>query len=389
MNTSEHHPRRKKILYVITKSNWGGAQKYVFDLATHFSTSYDVTVALGGDGTLAHKLKEKNIHVISLPWLQRDINPFLDIKSFFSLVSLFQKEKPDIIHLNSSKIGGIGAVAGRFFTGARIIFTGHGWAFNEDRSPISKILIKLAHWITIVFAHSTITVSEGTKKQMNWPFIQHKMHTVYNGVHHPDFLSREHAREAIISRTPALKAALANTQASGKTPFWIGTISELHPNKGLTYALDALRTLPHNFVFVVIGEGQERKNIEKLIDAHKLNGKVFLAGHVDEAWKYLKAFELFTLTSITEAFAYAIIEAGSAELPVIASDVGGISEIIAQMASGILIHPREVKEINEAVEYMIQYPEKAKKMAEALKQKIETSFSLKRMYIGTEAIYKR
>ena len=105
---------KQKILYLITKSNWGGAQRYVYDLATNLpKEKFDISVVAGGSGPLIQKLNEAKIRTIVFAQLSRDIRTFDDIKTFFMLISLFRKERPDIIHLNSSKIGGLGSVAGR------------------------------------------------------------------------------------------------------------------------------------------------------------------------------------------------------------------------------------------------------------------------------------
>jgi hypothetical protein len=106
--------RKTKLFICITKSNWGGAQKYVFDLATNIPGSdYDITVLLGGNGDLAKNLEKAGIRVINLAHSQRDIDVGKEFNLFFELIKIFKKEKPDIIHLNSSKMGGVGALAGR------------------------------------------------------------------------------------------------------------------------------------------------------------------------------------------------------------------------------------------------------------------------------------
>ena len=133
-----------KILYGITKSNFGGAQRYVFDLAKAAQEhEHDVSVLCGGDGLLASKLKAKNINVITLDKLERDISITKEISSFFQILKFLREEKPDIFHINSSKMGGLGGLAGRLTGVKKIIFTNHGWAFNEPRPNWQKILIKL------------------------------------------------------------------------------------------------------------------------------------------------------------------------------------------------------------------------------------------------------
>src|SRR4051812_14312990 len=115
---------KKKILFVITKSNWGGAQKYVYDLASSLpKDSYESVVVFGGEGPLATRLQEAGIRTISVKSLQRDVNIFGDIKSLFELLSIFKREKADVVHVNSSKVGGLGAFAARCAGIPRIIFT--------------------------------------------------------------------------------------------------------------------------------------------------------------------------------------------------------------------------------------------------------------------------
>ena len=139
--------RKVKILYVITKSNWGGAQKYVYDLATRLSSSYKVSVAIGNEGTaLTEKLLAAKIRVLALPHALRDVGIIDGVKTFFDLLRIFKKETPDIVHLNSPQVGGLGAFAARVYNiltllpttdyrpPAKIIFTSHGWAWNEDRN---------------------------------------------------------------------------------------------------------------------------------------------------------------------------------------------------------------------------------------------------------------
>ena len=164
----------KKILYCITKGNFGGAQKYVFDLATNIDTNEYEPVVLCGEGeTLPNKLSDKDVRVIRLRSMQRDINILKEFKSFKELYKIFKDEQPEVIHLNSSKMGFTGALIGRIAGVKNIIFTAHGFAFNEDRSFISKKIFLVLHYITILLAHKTIIVSDKTMKDIDYlPFLK-------------------------------------------------------------------------------------------------------------------------------------------------------------------------------------------------------------------------
>jgi len=389
--------RKKKILYCITKSNWGGAQRYVYDLATNLpKDKYETAVVLGGDGRLKEKLEAFGIRTIPVSSLQRDVGVIKDISSFFELIKIFRKEKPDIIHLNSSKMGGIGGLAGRIARVRKIIFTAHGWAYNEDRNFLQKFAIAILHFITVAFSHLTIAVSEKAKEQFKSAgLMKKKIVVIHNGIGEIEFIEKEKARQHFVDiRYPQTEKVKEKIKSE---PLWIGTISELHRNKGLGYAVEAISRLikneninisHRNIIFIIMGEGEERKNLEEIIKKNNLENSVFLVGNVENASSYLKALDIFTLTSITEAMPYTITEAGKAEVPIIASNVGGISEIIDDMKSGILLQPKKAKEISDAIEYLMNHPDKKEIFSKLLKEKIDKEFSLEKMVLKTVKIYR-
>ena len=129
-----NHTNRKKVLFLITKSNWGGAQRYVYDLVTTLDKSqFDVVVALGGNGILVEMLNHAGIRTIIIQSLARNISIKNELSFARELWNILRIEKPDVFHVNSSKAGGVGTFLGRLSRVPRIIFTAHGWAFNEDR----------------------------------------------------------------------------------------------------------------------------------------------------------------------------------------------------------------------------------------------------------------
>lgn len=372
--------KKIKILYAITKGNMGGAQKYVYDIATSLSKDdYDVSVLIGSDGTLNRQLINKRIKTIILGDLNRDINIFFDIKNTFKLFKIFRQEKPDIIHLNSSKMGLLGSLAGRFAKIPKIIFTGHGWAFNEERNYLQKKFLYFLHLLTISLAHKTISVSKKTKSQITKnDYINDKITVIKNGLSPINFIDRNTAREEIIKKLPS------NIDFHNR--LWLGTVSELHKNKGLKYIIEAIHNNKYldlnetnSPILIIIGEGEERERLQKQINDYNLNRNIFLIGRIDQAPKYLKAFDIFTLTSITEALPYVILEAGQAGLPIIASAVGGIPEIIDDMKNGILIRAGEPNEINKALNFILKNTEKMEEFGKQIKTKIEKDFSQKQM----------
>ncbi|MHB8651669.1 MAG: glycosyltransferase family 4 protein [Minisyncoccota bacterium] len=377
--------RKKKTLYIVTKSNWGGAQRYVYDIATHLPKEhFDVVVACGGEGALVTRLKQAGIRVIPLTNLGRDISPAEDTSSFFSLVRIIRNEHPDIVHLNSAKAGGLGALAGRIVRVPHIIFTAHGWAWNEERPWYQKIFVIFFSWITLLLAHKTIAVSETTKRQVShFPFVKNKIVVIKNGLMPVNGKERLLAREILVGKI--------STPIPSQT-VWIGMIAELHKTKGISYAIHAIKilaqTLPHtSLALVIVGEGEERDALSNLIQELGLSAQVFLVGHVPDAADLMFAFDIFMLSSISEALAYVILEAGNVGLPVVATRVGGIPEIIENGVSGVLVPPRDPKGLAGALAKLIADPVSAKRMGEALKKTVAKKFSFESMLEKTIVVY--
>ena len=377
--------QKTKVLFVITKSNFGGAQKYVFDLAVNLPEDrFDVVVALGGSGILIQKLNTENIRVLPIFSLSRDVNPGSDLAAFFELWKIFREEKPDVVHLNSAKAGGVGALAARLARVPKIIFTAHGWAFNEERPLWQKTVIKFFSWITILFSHETIAVSDAVKNDTkNWLLVSSKITVIKNGIREPEFLLRDVARQHIFAK--------ANSHLP-ETAFIVGTIAELHKNKGLTYAIEAIAKLVAknpNLYYFILGGGEEKERLEALVGLHGLQGRVFLLGFVDDASRYLKAFDIFLLPSITEGLALVLLEAGLAGLPVVASRVGGIPEVIEDNETGLLVPARHSEKLAEAIQKLVTNTALAERFGETLRERVSTKFSLARVLKDTISLYTK
>jgi glycosyltransferase involved in cell wall biosynthesis len=303
---------RKKLLFVITKSNWGGAQSYVYDLATALpKNEFDVVIAFGQPGRLEAKLAEAGIVTRQLASLQRDISVVAEIKSFFELLRLFRAEKPDIVHLNSSKAAGLGALSARLAGISRIIFTAHGWPFWEPRNPVSRALIYFFSWLTALLSHKIIVVSDyDLKVARNMPFVAHKTIRIYNGIDlHMPFGSGEVIRNSF-----------------PKGVRITGTIGELNKNKNQIALIEQAKNEPGMYV-AIVGDGENRLYLKEKIEAYGLSTRVKLFGFMP-ATEVLRGFDVFALPSLKEGLPYVLLEARVAGIPIVANHVGGVSEIV-------------------------------------------------------------
>lgn len=370
----------EKILFLITKAEpFGGAQRYVFDLASAFKDRYEVLVAVGGEGRLKEMLGHSQIRTIPLPLLRRDIALKDEIRTFFATYRMLREERPQILHLNSSKAGGLGALAGRLAGVPKIVFTAHAWAWNENRGALSRLLITILHWLTVMLAHRTICVSRSVYDQMaRYPLTRRRMRVVHLGITPPPRLNRIRAREYIEETAPLLKDA--------HDALWIGMVGELHPIKGHHYALLAfkkLRELYPQVHLVILGDGELRAPLEA--EAEKIE-RVHMLGYVADAAALIPAFDIIIAPSLSEAFGYVVVEAGAAGVPIIASRVGGIPEIIED-GTGVLVPPKDAEALTSALMSLLSDERKRTTMALALESRVRSYFSRERMIEETDRVY--
>ncbi len=369
-----------KILYVITKANWGGAQRYVYDLATAaHDAGHEVAVAVGEEGLLTERLSAAGIRTI--PFTLRQHRTFIgDLLTFgplFSLIRISRRERPDVIHVNSAKAGGLGALAARIAGVPRIIFTAHGWEFNAPRPYLSKIGIRFFSWLTILLSHTTICVSGAIRHDVAWmPWVGRRLVIIHNGVVCEPLLPRDEARRMLFPHTTM--------------SCWIGMLSELHPTKRVDDALRAFKRIadhhPDTGLFI-IGEGTERTKLERLIRELHLEGRAILLGFIQDAPLYFSAFDMFVHASQSEALGLAVLEAGCAALPVVATRVGGIPEIITDDNYGVLVPPRDPKALAAAIESLMSEPRRAAELGENLRTRVRHSFPKQRMVSDTLSQY--
>lgn len=365
----------KKILYLITKANFGGAQRYVFDLATHMTPHAAIVVAHGEGGLLHDKLSAASIKTIALP-LKNDMGLASSIASFRSIVHLLRTERPDILHLNSSKAALVGAAAARFVGVPRIVFTAHGWVFNEPRPIWERLLLRFLQMTTVMLCHHTIYVSHMLKRQI-WIAALFPHTVIHNGVDTTiSLFDKENARK----RLETVTLQRMNTHL-------VVTIAELHPVKGLDDLIEAAVLVAEKdpmVSFVIFGEGKDRARLEALI-AQK-NAPVFLAGFVANASQYLPACDLFVLSSLSEGLAYALLEAGRASVPVVATRVGGIPEIIDKN-TGTLVPVRAPSILANTIITLLADEAHRTQLATALHHKVISEFSLEAMLEKTRRVY--
>ena len=368
-----------KILYIVTQSEWGGAGRYVVDLANALPRDqFLVSVAAGGDGFFFSKLSsDVSTHVIK--HMVREINPLEDLLCFFELVRFFKKERPDIVHLNSSKAGVLGTFAAQIAGVKKIIYTAHGFVFNEPLPTWKKTFYRLSERISGMPKDMIICVSDfdrQTALELHIAPIT-KLITIHNGITHYPLASRETAR----IRLGILEKATI-----------IGTVANLYPTKGLPYLLEAAAILNKklDIQLVIIGRGNEETSLRQKISTLAIYSNVTIVTNIPagEAAALIPAFDVFVLPSIKEGLPYTIIEAMAAEVPIVATRVGGVPELIEHNKNGLLVEPKNPEALAFAINQLLRDRALCKQFTLASHSKAGIEFSLQQMVQKTIAVYQ-
>lgn len=370
-------------------------------LAEHF---HGTIVAGAEQSWLFDEAKKRGIRTIVAHHLKRSINPYHDLLAFFELRRIIRTEKPDIIHLNSTKAGILGTLASpcnrEHVTGnktavsapslspdyklstinyklPRIVYTVHGFVLNEAINGAKKAFYGLLERLAGKRRDWTIAVS----KEDSQAILQgrcadpRKLSVIENGIEPIDFLGRRSARQQL---------NLADNVVV------VGTIANLYKTKGLDILIESISSViarhPNKHIsLAIIGDGPERESLKRLVERHQIEKHVLFFGQMQNASRLLKALDLFVLPSRKEGMPFALLEAMQAGLPIVATKVGGVAEVLAE--AGILVEPEQAVALAQAIEEVIK-DELIQKKLGALAQKRVEAFSSNAMIAHTDIVYK-
>ena len=382
--------KKKKILYLVTQSEQGGAAKYIFDLIKNLDSDFEIGVAFGEQGKqgeLNEWLKNTRVTTYTIPSLKRAVSPLNDFSALGELYDLMARFKPDIIHLNSSKISILGTLAGKKYKKkinkkAKIIYTVHGWVMREPLPAWKRKMYDLLERYTAKAKDKLILIS---RSEMDWTVKNKiappkKCQLIHHGIDPIDFVPRNEARDYYRKE---LECTI------DKDDIVIYTIGNLYPTKGYKYLVKAAKYLKNQGIklrYVIIGEGQERDKLIHLINDLNLHHRFFLPGRINGS-PYLKGADIYICSSVKEGLSYTIMEAMHAGLPIIVTDVGGNTDLVQNENSGLVVPAQNPEAIALAISKLLLDPALKRRLAQTAKRKAKTLFTIDRMVKETKELY--
>lgn len=367
------------ILQVVYGKEWNGIKRHVFDIAKSINSKHDYKLTILCDSeSFKSKINSEfpNIKVI----LKNESD------TAFSLKKIIQQEKIQTVHIHSQNNLLSSVILFKVFRVKKIIITVHDWPYNEDETWFHKIHILFRFWLSMVISNKIILTNENDySNSLYFPFINKKIKFIQNGIELPIFMSVEGAKQLL-----AKKVGIELSLFKKKKIF--GTITSLNKNSGINYLIEASRIVIEKYkdiVFIVFGEGEYKDKMQELIVKNGLEKNFYLIGYVDHAKEYMKAFDTFVLPNIKHGLPYSIMEAGAASLPIISTSIGGVSDIVEDMKSGILVQVKKPKELAYAILFAIEHVKETKQYGRNIRERIINKFTVKEMLDNLNNIYSK
>ncbi len=376
---------KKRVLFVITQSELGGAQRFLCELISRLDRNkYEVLVATGkdGDGEFLGILRNIDVSTLSLRFLRRKIGLYNDFRGYLEVRDLIRDFRPDTLFLSSSKAGVLGSLAARKFPGLKVIYRIGGWSFNDPMPWLVRRFYILAEKCTAKLKDVIIVNNRHDLEQAERLKIRPRqsIELIHNGVdpYKLEIFGKDEAKIKLFEKLPQRQRGFLHAKIV------VGTVANFYKTKGLEYFIEAIKSLRAepavaDAAFVIIGNGPEREKLELQIKESGIKNKIFLAGKLPDARKYLAAFDIFVLSSVKEGFPWALLEAMAAKLPVVATNVGAVPEIIEDSKNGFLVEPRKPELIAQKIRELIGDERLRRELGIQAHQTVVLKFDLNKM----------
>jgi len=368
--------RRIKILYSVTGAVFGGAVAHVLGLMrADIRAGHLVALVAAPEPRLMSEARSIGVQVFPNPYFVHGVQPHKDIRAPWPVFQAVRKFKPDIVSAHSTKAGYATRLVCAILR-KPVIFTAHGWAFTEGRSTWQRPVLALAERLAARTTAAIICVSN-YDRELALKFkvaAPEKLALIYNGVDPTPLLS---ARGEQVRREFGL----------GKAPV-LAMVGRLAPQKDPLTLLEACKLLEADFRLMIVGDGELRGRAEALVSQGNLRDKVIFTGERQDIPGILAACDILVLSSRWEGLPLVIIEAEIIGLPVVASAVGGVPELIEDGVTGFIVPPRNPQALADILQKLLGDAHLCHKVGSAAREKALCEFTFNNMLTKTHQLYE-
>ena len=350
----------KKIMHVITRLDMGGSAQNTLLTCLGLSDRYDLVLVYGLSReshmagaerrSVEKKLAmagKKGIKCIALPFLIRKIEPLSDFRTFVGLYRLMKKEKPDIVHTHTSKAGLLGRWAACIAGVPFIVHTPHGHVFFGHFNTMAAKLFLLIERLTAIITDRMVALTEGERQDYIKLFVARldRIVTIHSGVDIGHYMN-----------VPVNMEAKKRSLGLNPNGLVVGTVGWLLPIKGPMHLLNAMGNIWQSRLdveLVYVGKGDLEEAIKQQALKMGASERVKVLGWRDDVYEIMPVFDLLALPSLNEGMGRVLVEAMAAGKPVVASNVGGIPDLVYHGRNGLLVEPADEAGLSVAIEKLL------------------------------------
>lgn len=333
----------KKIVFV-AQSNGGVAEYlYMFLKNSKDNDEYEKYLVVSNQYKEQEERVKKYVKNIYYVDMTRNMSFSKDLRSIKKLKKVIKEIKPDIVYLHSSKAGGIGRLALWFNKKIKVIYNAHGWYFNAQISEKKKKIYILMEKILAKHTDIIVNISkdeyESAVKNKIAP--KEKMCIIENGIDFSKFKDSDKYREITREKYNINKDEVV-----------IGVVGRLTEQKDPMTSVKAFKLINEkysNTKLMFVGSGELENDVIHYAKENGIYDKVIITGWVNDVEKYIPAFDIAILPSKWEGFGLVLVEYMACNKPIVASNVGGIKNIIVDNVNGYLIEAENVKMLEDKI----------------------------------------
>ena len=369
------------ILHLIDSGGLYGAEVMLLHLMT-------AQVQLGLTPILA-SMGERDIPEKSIETEARErgltVEPFrmragFNLAGALRVLDFARAQQVSVLHTHGYKGNILFGAMPRWLRRLPLVATVHGWTWTGG---ISRMMVyEWLDGLCLRRADAVVVVNEAMTSSSRLRAIRpHRLHIINNGIPQRDALDQ--------GSRPKLPQPILEFIRLGTSIVALGRLS---PEKGLDILLKAVAGLVREGLdvrLVLLGDGPLRGELQQLAEQFGIGQRVLLPGFLADAPRLLGCFDIFALPSLTEGLPMVVLEAMQAGLPIVASRVGGIPQVLDQGACGLLTPAGDVQAVRTALRDIMEYKEKAASRVRAAKERVHQLYSSRAMAEGYLKVYQR
>jgi glycosyltransferase involved in cell wall biosynthesis len=368
-----------RVAHIITRCIAGAGGVAVRGAVSLDPDEYTGTLITGSGGPLLDVARSHGLEVLVVPTLVSPISPRNDAMALATLTKILRQREIEIVHTHSAKAGALGRVAAHRAGASRIVHTLHGFPFHEfqpraTRSLYVEIERRLSHITDMFLATGTAVAVEAIRLGIARP---EQIRTIGPAV-----------EARCVQLSPATRMRARQILGLPADAEVIGTVGRLDFQKAPEVLIEALARMRRPAVLVWAGDGPLMDQARRQVARMRLGDRVLLLGNRTDVPDILPAFDVFAMSSRYEGLPCVIVEAQACGIPVVATAVNAVPDVVVPGESGLLVPPGRADLLASAMDFALDNPHSAASWAQTARTRLGSRYSASTLGAVLSEVYR-